>query len=389
MRLGYLISHPTQYYVPIFRELAKRSDLTVFYGHRQTAEQQARSGFNVPFEWDIDLLSGYRYRFMENVARYPSTDRFRGCSTPAIAREIADGKFDAFFVPGWFLLCYWQAVRACRRTRTPILVRGDSQLASSRGGPVALVKAMAFPLLLRFFDGYLYVGERHREYLLHYGAPVERSFFSPHCVDNEAFRLAAEAARSATTAMDRPAGVKRLLFVGKLLERKRPLDLVHAAARLRERGVAVEVVFAGAGEQRQSLEDAARAASVPARFLGFVNQSELPAVYATADLLVLPSDGEETWGLVVNEALACGVPAVVSDAVGCGPDLIQPGVTGGVYPVGDVQALAGAIENSLSLPLEIARRNIAVRMQIYSPESAAQGIMGAAAAMRPNFDSVA
>ena len=78
--------------------------------------------------------------------------------------------------------------------------------------------------------------------------------------------------------------------------------------------------------------------------MGFVNQSELPAVYASADVLVLPSDGQETWGLVVNEAMACGVPAVVSDAVGCGPDLIEPGRTGATFPFGDIAALAAAIE---------------------------------------------
>jgi glycosyltransferase involved in cell wall biosynthesis len=388
MRIGYLISHPTQYYVPIFRALAQQCDLTVFYGHRQTPEQQARSGFEVPFDWDIDLLSGYRYKFLENVAQRPSTDHFSGCNTPGIGREIAEGKFDAFFVPGWFLHCYWQAVWACRRTRTPVLVRGDSQLAKTRSTATALAKAVAFPLLLRFFDGYLYVGERHREYLAHYGAPAGRTFFSPHCVDNDGFRDASDAARQAAPA-GRSSEVRRLLFVGKLIERKRPLDLIRAAAWLCRNGVPVEVAFAGSGELRPSLEAAAKAEELPVHFLGFVNQSELPAIYASSDVLVLPSDALETWGLVVNEAMACGVPAVVSDEVGCSPDLVETGATGGTYPVGDVQALAKSIKSVLALPREATRRNIAVRMQIYSPKRAAQGIIEAAAATRPGPDSKA
>jgi glycosyltransferase involved in cell wall biosynthesis len=165
--------------------------------------------------------------------------------------------------------------------------------------------------------------------------------------------------------------------------------LLRAAALLRERGCAVEVAFVGSGELRQSLADSAQAASVPVHFHGFINQSELPAVYAAADLLVLPSDGRETWGLVVNEAMACGIAAVVSDAVGCGPDLIENGMTGAIYPVGDAEALAAAIESALAMPREATRRNIAMAMQIYSPKRAAQGIIEAAAAMRSDFDSSA
>ena len=168
-RIGFLISHPIQYYAPIFRELAKRCDLTVFFAHRQTAEQQARAGFGVAFDWDVDLLSGYDSRFLANVARQPSTDRFAGCDTPGIADEIAGGKFDAFVVPGWALRSYWQAVRACRRRGVPVLVRGDSQLGGQRNSAVRFAKALAFSHLLRRFDGFLYVGQRNREYLLHYG----------------------------------------------------------------------------------------------------------------------------------------------------------------------------------------------------------------------------
>ena len=109
-RIGFLVSHPIQYSAPIFRELARRCDLTVFFAHRQTPEQQARAGFGVAFDWDVDLLSGYDSRFLVNVARQPSTDRFAGCDTPGIADEIARGKFDAFVVPGWALRSYWQAV---------------------------------------------------------------------------------------------------------------------------------------------------------------------------------------------------------------------------------------------------------------------------------------
>lgn len=375
VRIGYLVSHPIQYYAPLFRELARHCDLTVFYAHRQTAAGQADAGFGVAFDWDVDLLSGYESRFLDNVARQPSTDRYFGCDTPGIAAEIERGHFDAFVVPGWALRTYWQAVQACRRLGVPVLVRGDSQLGSQRRRAVRLAKSVLFPWLLRRFDGFLYVGQRNRAYLEHYGVPADRLFFSPHCVDNDAFARASAEARAAAPPR-RPDDRRRLLFVGKLIGRKHPADLVRAAALVS--GFPVEVAFAGAGDLEGPLRQIAVEAGVDATFLGFRNQSELPAAYAAADLLVLPSDGLETWGLVVNEGMACGVPAVVSDAVGCGPDLVDPGRTGAIFPLADVPGLAAAITSVLGLDPAEVRRHLADKMNRYSPRAAAVAIVEAA-----------
>ncbi len=375
VRIGYLVSHPIQYYAPLFRELARHCDLTVFYAHRQTAAGQADAGFGVAFDWDVDLLSGYESRFLDNVARQPSTDRYFGCDTPGIAAEIERGRFDAFVVPGWALRTYWQAVQACRRLGVPVLVRGDSQLGSQRRRAVRLAKSVLFPWLLRRFDGFLYVGQRNRAYLEHYGVPADRLFFSPHCVDNDAFARASAEARAAAPPR-RPGDRRRLLFVGKLIGRKHPADLVRAAALVP--GFPVEVAFAGAGELEGPLRQIAVEAGVDATFLGFRNQSELPAAYAAADLLVLPSDGLETWGLVVNEGMACGVPAVVSDAVGCGPDLVDPGRTGAIFPLADVPGLAAAITSVLELDPAEVRQHLADKMNRYSPRAAAVAIVEAA-----------
>lgn len=375
VRIGYLVSHPIQYYAPLFRELARHCDLTVFYAHRQTAAGQADAGFGIAFDWDVDLLSGYESRFLDNVARQPSTDRYFGCDTPGIAAEIERGRFDAFVVPGWALRTYWQAVQACRRLGVPVLVRGDSQLGSQRRRAVRLAKSVLFPWLLRRFDGFLYVGQRNRAYLEHYGVPADRLFFSPHCVDNDAFARASAEARAAAPPR-RPGDRRRLLFVGKLIGRKHPADLVRAAALVP--GFPVEVAFAGAGELEGPLRQIAVDAGVDATFLGFRNQSELPAAYAAADLLVLPSDGLETWGLVVNEGMACGVPAVVSDAVGCGPDLVDPGRTGAIFPLADVPGLAAAITSVLGLDPAEVRRHLADKMNRYSPRAAAVAIVEAA-----------
>ncbi|CAN5828905.1 hypothetical protein BH11PSE3_BH11PSE3_18480 [soil metagenome] len=375
-RIGFLISHPIQYYAPIFRELAKHCDLTVFFAHRQTAEQQASAGFGVAFDWDVDLLSGYESRFLVNVAAQPSTDLFSGCDTPGVAEEIERGRFDAFVVPGWALKSYWQAVQACRRAGVLKMVRGDSQLGSQRKLIVRVAKSLAFPWVLRRFDRFLYVGERNRAYLRHYGVPDRKMFFSPHCVDNDAFAQAAAAARTPTPGPGLQPGRKRVLFAGKLIARKHPVDLLRAVALLP--GQPVEVVFAGSGELEPVLRNVAREAGLKATFLGFVNQSGLPAVYASCDLLILPSDARETWGLVVNEAMACGMPAVVSDAVGCGPDLIEEGRTGACFPLGDIAALSRAISEGLSWERDSTRGFLKKKMDVYSPAGAARAVVEAA-----------
>ena len=318
-RLGILASHPIQYQTPLFRELAKSVNLHVFFAHNLTPQAQADAGFGVAFEWDTDLFSGYKHTFLTNYARRPGTGSFLGCDTPQITTEIKSGGFDAFLVMGWYLKSYWQAVRACHRYNVPVMVRGDSQLVTPRSQCKQAIKSLLYPWVIRQFDACLYVGQRNREYLIHYGAPPERLFFAPHCVDTQAFSAAAAGVdRNAVRAGWRLGpGDRAVLFAGKLVGRKRPADLVAAVAQVRAGGKSFVLVWAGDGPDRPLLEHFGKSLDVPMIFLGFCNQSELPAVYMAADVLVLPSEGSETWGLVVNAAMACGTPCVVSDACGC------------------------------------------------------------------------
>lgn len=380
LRLGVLCSHPIQYNAPLFRELARHLDLHVYYGHRQTPAGQAAAGFGVGFEWDTDLFSGYSHEFLDNQAADPGVDRFFGCDTPQIAGKIRDGHFDAFLVTGWYLKSYWQAIRACRRLGVPVMVRGDSRLGTSRGRLKRLIKRLLYPRVLRQFDACLYVGQESREYFAHYGVDESRLFFSPHCVDNDWF--AAQAARESKSGArwelglsDDASGV--LLFVGKLIDIKRPMDLVKAAAVLRGSGHALRLVYVGDGPLRAGIEALARELAVPATFLGFRNQSELPIIFKAADILVLPSESE-TWGLSVNEAMACGVPAVVADSVGCARDLVPPGA---VYAVGNVAAMASTLLASLLDPQPSGA--LVEKMAEYSVPMAARGIVDAARQRQP------
>ena len=381
MRLALLASHPVQYYGPLYRALAAHVDLTVFFAHRPMPAEQAAAGFGVPFEWDVDIIRGYRHTFLGNVARMPGTHRFGGCDTPAIGDLLANGRFDALLVHGWHLKTYAQAIIAARRLGLPVLVRGDSHLATPRSTLKKAVKWASFPALLRLFAAVLYVGHLSRAYYRHYGYPPERLYFSPHCVDAEWF--AARSTVAARHALRRRLGiadgVTLLLFAGKLLPFKRPLDLVAAAAICRREGRTVEVAVAGDGELRGPLLSAAHAAHVPLHHLGFRNQSEMPAAYAASDALVLPSDSRETWGMVANEALACGRPIILSDGCGSAVDLVGDAAAGISFRTGDRSALAAAIGALIDNPPPTAR--IAATSATYSLPAATAGIVDALAAV--------
>ncbi|MDP2829681.1 MAG: glycosyltransferase family 4 protein [Sulfuricellaceae bacterium] len=374
MRLAILASHPIQYQVPLFRELARRLDLMVFFAHRASHADQAEAGFGVGFEWDIDLLSGYEHRFLDNVSPQPGLDHFAGCDTPSIAEQLSQGRFDALLVMGWHLKSFWQGVWASKRARIPVMVRGDSHLDTPRSMLKRVAKSFIYPIALRVFDIALYVGIRSRQYWEHYGYPEDRLIFSPHCVDNAWF--AQRATQGARQELRAQHGVgsdaKVVLFAGKLVPFKRPLDLISAAGALRGSLAGLTVLVAGSGALGEQMASAADATGVDLVHLGFCNQTMMPKAYAAADVLVLPSNGDETWGLVVNEALACGRPVIVSDACGCAPDLAADGLAGSMFPVGNVSLLAKAIADMMSSPPVASA--IAEKASRYSIKAAADGV---------------
>jgi glycosyltransferase involved in cell wall biosynthesis len=377
MRLAVLVSHPIQYYSPLFRELASRVDLHVYFGQRLSAEQHAKSGFGVNFQWDIDLLGGYPHTFLHNRAAEPGV-HFAGCDTPEIGSILRKGQHDVLLVTGWYLKCFAQATWSAKRMRLPVIVRGDSHLKTPRSWIKTTAKTFLYPPLLRLFNAACYPGQESRQYFESYGYPSNRLFFSPHCVDTKWFadKVLHCDRRQIRARYAIAEDAKVLLFAGRLVPFKRPNDLIAAAAKLRGEGRKIEVMIVGDGALRLALLHHARDTGVPLHLCGFVNQTEMPAAYAASDLLVLPSSGYETWGLVANEAQACGKPIIVSDACGCAADLVADKVAGLAYPAGNIKALAKAICTILDEPP--TRNAIAQKVAQYSIDAAASGIQSAA-----------
>lgn len=322
--------------------------MTVVHATEPSPEQQG-VGFDRAFTWDVPLTEGYQC-----IVVRPSraTDRvdsssFIGLDVPEIAGAIKATTPDVVLITGWYSITLVRALVACRRLGVPVLYRGDSHLLSGPRGWRRLPWIAKTWLLLKQFDAYLSPGTRVNDYLRWFGASEDRIFHVPHGVDNEMFgRCAAQFRQTA----DRAAARRSLdidpnafvpLFVGKLIPSKRPLNIVRAVARL---GKDATLLVAGSGQLESEVRAEAKRLNVDLRLVGFLNQTELGKVYAVADCLTLPSDFPETWGLVVNEAIATGLPAVVSDAVGCGPDLVKDGETGYIYPLDNVQALAERLD---------------------------------------------
>jgi glycosyltransferase involved in cell wall biosynthesis len=345
-RLAIVSTHPIQYHGEWFRRLASAPGLNVevFYCHRATAREQGDAGFGVEFDWDVSLLEGYPYRFLRNISRRPSIAGFRGLDTPEIKDIVARERFDAVMINGWHYKSAWQAMRACWNSGTPVMVRSDSHLHTYRPLPRRMAKRPFYSWFVSKLDACLPVGKWSSEYFLHYGAAPERVFIVPHVVDTDYFESESKRLTPQRAALRAQWGLHDstvlFLFAGKFTDKKRPLDFVNAIAEARSRGAEVEGMMVGDGPLRKRCEDIARRSNIPITFAGFLNQSQIAQAYVAADSLILPSNGGETWGLVVNEAMACGVPCFVSDQVGCGPDMIIPNETGAVFPIGNIEALS-------------------------------------------------
>lgn len=376
-------THPVQYHAPVYRTLQQQFGIptTAVYASDFSVAGYHDREFGASFAWDSDLLSGYSSVYLSRAAEGESGDVERP-SAQGLASVLRQLSASAILLTGYSPRFYRAAFYHALRTGLPLLFRGETTDHALPRGPL---KAAARDLLLRAAYGryarLLYVGKRSCRHFLRLRCPRQKLVFSPYCVDTSVFATGEAARVSQRQAIRSGLGISDsqqvLLFSGKLSTRKGPDLLAQAVRRLPDAVRSkIVVVFLGDGELRESLErEVTEGATVDARFVGFHNQTEMGAFYHAADLLVLPSRRSETWGLVVNEALHHGVPCIVSDAVGCAPDLIEAGSTGEVFASDSVEGLRYAIERALRLVGRPEVRELCrTRVSSYTVEDAARGI---------------
>ncbi|MDQ6672219.1 MAG: glycosyltransferase family 4 protein [Chloroflexota bacterium] len=355
--LAVIETHPIQYHAPVYRAVQQEFGVpvTAIYGSDFSVAGYRDPEFGAVFAWDTDLLFGYSSLFLgrigEGGARSPETTSTRGLG--AALRALAPA---AVLLVGYSPRFHQLACVQAWRTGRPLLLRAETtDHAVHRGGIKRWLRDRGLRWFYQRCSRLLYVGQRSNQHFRRLGLPDAKLVFSPYCVDTTAFELDEAARMRLRSSTRRSLSLndehKVLLLSGKVVHRKRPDLLLHAIRKLpphlREK---VHVLVLGSGDQQPAFEALARESpAVGVTCVGFRHQRSLSAYYHAADLLVLPSESGETWGLVVNEALHHGVPCVVSEAVGSAPDLIRPASSGEVFETGSAASLALALERSWRL----------------------------------------
>jgi len=372
--LAILTTHPIQYQVPLWQALAKdgRVPFEVWYLTSHATQPSHDREFGREFAWDLDMLAGYPHKFLD-VASGATPSSFWKCRLKEKLRErLRASGVRALWINGWQVAAYWQAAWEAKAAGVEVWLRGESNDLAPTPWWKSLIKRGALGQLFKRVDRFLYIGSANRRLYEKFGAPKDKLFPAPYAVDNERFAAQAAAIRDQRSEIrgqwEIPEDAFVILFCGKFIPKKRPMDLVKAAQLLLashpelkshllfagsgELGVglraACNVVFDAEASQRSEVRSQRSApdnrepitdnAKPAATFTGFLNQTQVSKAYVAADCLVLPSGYNETWGLVANEAMASGLPSIVSDRCGCVEDLgvIAPNA---VYECGNIQQL--------------------------------------------------
>ena len=351
-RLAIVTTHPIQYYAPLFKLLDGRKQIAVkvFYSWGSKSVKKFDPAFGKNIDWDIPLLDGYTYDWAVNESPEPGSHHFKGIITPGLINQIKEWKPDALLVFGWAYQSHLKIIRYFK-TKIPVYFRGDSTLLDEQKGLRSIFKTIFLKWVYSYVNHAFYVGTNNKAYYKKYGLKDDQLSFAPHAIDNQRF----EADRLIeATALREELGICKneilILFAGKFEEKKAPRLLLDAFLLLKNS--TVHLLFVGNG----ALDDMLREHSGENKnihFKDFQNQSLMPVMYQACDIFCLPSEGPgETWGLAVNEGMACKKPIIVSDKCGCAIDLVKE-ENGIIVKSGDVGELKSALHTLTAKPQEL------------------------------------
>jgi len=347
--IAVLNSHPIQYFAPLYAYLNRDPALcvTALYLSNTSIRGATDKGFGRPVRWDIDLLEGYPSLFLGKSFDTNVPGGFFSLAAPEIWNELRSGRYDMLWLNGHNYLANFIALAAAKTFGMPVLMRSETNLGLRRSSARAFFRQPIMRSLYKTCDAFLAIGTANAKFYRAMGVPDRKVFLVPYAVDNQRFMAAARRSTNERSAVRKKLKMDpelpAVIYASKFQKRKRPETLVAAAAKLKQEGLRFQLVFVGSGEMEEELKNLAGSLGLAEIvFPGFVNQAELPSVFSACDIFVLASENEP-WGLVVNEAMCAGLPVIVSDEVGCAPDLVKNGVNGFVIPAGNTRALAEAL----------------------------------------------
>ncbi|AMR34506.1 glycosyl transferase family 1 [Mucilaginibacter sp. PAMC 26640] len=313
--------------------MAQQVDVCVFYTWGQQSLTKTDPGFGKTVTWDLDLLEGYNYVWLNNTAGDPGSHHFKGIINPDITHQIQNWQADAVLVIGWAYQSHLKVLRFFKG-KIPVLFRGDSTLLDQQPGIKHILKSIFLTWVYNSIDFAFYNGINNKAYFTKYGLKEDQLIFAPHAIDNHRF---GQPRKAEVSALRRQLHISTnhilILFAGKFEAKKDPLLLLNAFLKLTDKSC--HLLFVGNGHLETELKRNA-AGTDNIHFMDFQNQSYMPVIYQACDLFCLPSKGPgESWGLAVNEAMACEKAVLVSDKAGCAADLVAAGVNGYVFKNGD------------------------------------------------------
>lgn len=344
-KLAIITSHPIQYNAPLFALMAENGlfELKVFY---TWGEESIKPKFDPDFgkiiEWDIPLLQGYQYQFVNNVAKNPGSHHFFGIDNPYLIDDIESWGADIVWVWGWSFRSHLKAIRYFKG-KIPVWFRGDSISLAKTSSVKGFLRRFFLNWVYRHVDLAFYVGEHNRNYYLEHGLKSEQLILARHAVDNLRFEKS-QVSNEKVAAFRNQLGLLEsdfvILFAGKLEPRKNPFYLKEIWEHITSKNIKLLIV--GNGPLELDLKDKCKYDDRIV-FLDFQNQTQMPKLYKSCNSLILPSVSE-TWGLAINEAMASGIPVLASEFCGGSIDLIQRNC-GSIFALDNAKTVADSIEN--------------------------------------------
>ncbi len=351
LRLAVIVSHPIQHFAPWHQEVAKLPgvELKVFFCCDWGIEQYHDPDFNMPVQWDIPLVEGYAHQFLP-IRNRPEKLDFWSVDNPEVGKALDEFNPDVVQLFGYARRTNWRVLQWANRRGCPVLLYSDSNANDLPAAWKRIPKDIIVRHFYKQMSGALYVGDNNLQYHLNYGIPQDRLFPCVLPIDRRRLLARVGDRAAARIQLRKQMGIPEeaflVMFCGKYITRKRPLDVVHAGGLAAQRGYPVWVVLVGEGVERQSIEAFCQQEAVSnVTLTSFVNQEGIANYFAASDVLAV-SSARDPHPLVVTEGASFGLPVIISDRVGCvgNQDTAQPDRNAIVYPCGDVDRLAAAIQ---------------------------------------------